>query len=57
MSVRAAGPLVHRDPFWETTMNKRMMGGAAATVTATALAALLAHLWPDVRRYLRIRRM
>ncbi|MFD7457995.1 DUF6893 family small protein [Streptomyces sp. NPDC059868] len=38
-------------------MNKRMIGGAAATVTATALAALLTHLWPDVRRYLHIRRM
>jgi hypothetical protein len=57
VSVRAAGPLVHREPFWETTMNKRLIGGAAATVTATALAAVFANLWPDVRRYLRIRRM
>ncbi|MGW2531677.1 DUF6893 family small protein [Streptomyces sp. NPDC001595] len=38
-------------------MNKRFIGGAAATVTATALAAVVANIWPDVRRYLRIRKM
>ncbi|WP_373563570.1 DUF6893 family small protein [Streptomyces composti] len=38
-------------------MNKRVIGGTAATVTATALAAVLAALWPDLQRYLRIRRM
>ncbi|MFB9465463.1 DUF6893 family small protein [Streptomyces cinereospinus] len=35
-------------------MNKRLVSGAAA---ATALAAFVAHIMPDVRRYLRIRRM
>ncbi|MFF9867579.1 MULTISPECIES: DUF6893 family small protein [unclassified Streptomyces] len=39
-------------------MNKRLIGGAAAaTAAATALAALVANVLPDVRRYLRIRRM
>ncbi|WP_425580415.1 DUF6893 family small protein [Streptomyces thermocarboxydovorans] len=38
-------------------MKKRVIGGAAAMVTATALAAVVAAVWPDVQRYLRIRRM
>ncbi|WP_428843671.1 DUF6893 family small protein [Streptomyces hirsutus] len=38
-------------------MKKRIIGGATAAVTAAALAALVANVWPDVRRYLRIRRM
>ncbi|MDQ0407419.1 DUF6893 family small protein [Streptomyces sp. NPDC048232] len=38
-------------------MNKRFVGGAAASLTATALAVAVASFWPDVRRYLRIRRM
>ncbi|WP_425281788.1 DUF6893 family small protein [Streptomyces ficellus] len=37
-------------------MNKVLIGGAAAA-TAAALAALVAGVLPDVRRYLRIRRM
>ncbi|MFD8275578.1 DUF6893 family small protein [Streptomyces flaveolus] len=37
-------------------MNKQLIGGAAAVVTATALTAFVA-FWPDIRRYLRIRRM
>jgi hypothetical protein len=35
-------------------MNKRLIGGAAAVI---ALAATVANIWPDVRRYLRIRKM
>ncbi|MFI8950157.1 DUF6893 family small protein [Streptomyces sp. NPDC053750] len=38
-------------------MNKRLVGGAAASLTATALAVVIANFWPDLRRYLRIRRM
>ncbi|MFF8881779.1 DUF6893 family small protein [Streptomyces flaveolus] len=38
-------------------MNKQLTGGAAAVVTATALTAFVAAFWPDIRRYLRIRRM
>ncbi|MFC5668610.1 DUF6893 family small protein [Streptomyces incanus] len=38
-------------------MKKRLIGGATATVTAAALTALVVNVWPDVRRYLRIRRM
>ncbi|MFF8293308.1 DUF6893 family small protein [Streptomyces sp. NPDC016309] len=39
-------------------MNKRLIGGAAAaTATAAALAAIVVNVLPDVRRYLRIRRM
>ncbi|MFI1396207.1 DUF6893 family small protein [Streptomyces sp. NPDC020681] len=38
-------------------MNKRIVGGAAATAAATAIAAVIANILPDVRRYLRIRRM
>ncbi|WP_408648942.1 DUF6893 family small protein [Streptomyces poriticola] len=34
-------------------MNKRVIGGAAATT----LAAVVAGFWTDLRRYLRIRRM
>jgi hypothetical protein len=35
-------------------MNKKVIGGAAA---ATAVVALLKGFLPDIRRYLRIRRM
>ncbi|MFB9349385.1 MULTISPECIES: DUF6893 family small protein [Streptomyces] len=38
-------------------MSKRLVGGAAAVLTLSALAAITVSLWPDVRRYLRIRRM
>jgi hypothetical protein len=38
-------------------MNKRLIGGAAAATAATALAAIVKNVLPDVRRYLRIRRM
>ncbi|AWW36143.1 hypothetical protein DN051_05420 [Streptomyces cadmiisoli] len=41
----------------ETTMNKRLVGGTAAATTATAFAALLARVLPDIRRYFRMRRM
>ncbi|MGW8952103.1 MULTISPECIES: DUF6893 family small protein [Streptomyces] len=36
-------------------MNKKVVGGAAAAVTA--LAALVKGFFPDLKRYLRIRRM
>ncbi|MFG3658759.1 DUF6893 family small protein [Streptomyces sp. NPDC047706] len=38
-------------------MNRRIISGAAAATAATALAAFAAHVMPDIRRYLRIRRM
>ncbi|WP_374222627.1 DUF6893 family small protein [Streptomyces spinoverrucosus] len=38
-------------------MNKRLIGGAAAATAATAFAAFLTHVMPDITRYLRIRRM
>ncbi|MGW9396718.1 DUF6893 family small protein [Streptomyces sp. NPDC055642] len=38
-------------------MSKRLVGGVAAVLTLSALAAVAANIWPDVRRYLRIRRM
>ncbi|MET4658166.1 DUF6893 family small protein [Streptomyces fungicidicus] len=38
-------------------MSKRLIGGAAAVLTMSALVAVAANVWPDVRRYLRIRSM
>ncbi|MFD3626901.1 MULTISPECIES: DUF6893 family small protein [Streptomyces] len=38
-------------------MSKRLVGGVAAVLTLSALVAVAANIWPDVRRYLRIRRM
>ncbi|MFE2281187.1 DUF6893 family small protein [Streptomyces sp. NPDC059454] len=38
-------------------MSKRLVGGVAAVLTLSALAAVTVNLWPDVRRYLRIRSM
>ncbi|MFG3104403.1 DUF6893 family small protein [Streptomyces sp. NPDC048182] len=39
-------------------MNKRLISETAAGVAAaTALAVAFVNFWPDVRRYLRIRRM
>lgn len=38
-------------------MKKRIMGGAAAFTAATAVAAVVRVVLPDIRRYLRIRRM
>ncbi|MFJ4466728.1 DUF6893 family small protein [Streptomyces sp. NPDC089424] len=38
-------------------MNKRIISGAAAATAATAFAALVTHVMPDIKRYLRIRRM
>lgn len=38
-------------------MKKTIIGGAAAAATATAVAAIVAGVLPDLRRYLRMRRM
>ncbi|MFJ9661352.1 DUF6893 family small protein [Streptomyces griseoflavus] len=38
-------------------MSKRLIGGVATVLGMSALAAVAAGLWPDVRRYLRIRSM
>lgn len=38
-------------------MNKRIVGGVAAVLTLSALVAIAVNLWPDARRYLRMRRM
>jgi hypothetical protein len=40
----------------EHTMKKTLIGGAVAVTAVTAVAALVGVL-PDIRRYLRIRRM
>ncbi|WP_372450468.1 DUF6893 family small protein [Streptomyces tagetis] len=38
-------------------MKRRLIGGAAAAATATGIALIAANVWPDLLRYLRIRRM
>lgn len=38
-------------------MKKHLISGAAAATAATALAALVTHVLPDIKRYLRIRHM
>ncbi|MFD7686869.1 DUF6893 family small protein [Streptomyces sp. NPDC059781] len=38
-------------------MSKRLVGGVAAVLTLSAVATIAVNLWPDVRRYLRIRSM
>ncbi|WP_411573139.1 DUF6893 family small protein [Streptomyces sp. WAC 01420] len=38
-------------------MTKRLVGGVAAALTLSALVAVTVNLWPDVRRYLRMRSM
>lgn len=38
-------------------MSKRLVGGVATALTLSAVAAITVNLWPDVRRYLRIRSM
>ncbi|MFI8092268.1 DUF6893 family small protein [Streptomyces sp. NPDC086080] len=37
--------------------SKRVAGGVAAVISLSALVAIAASIWPDVRRYLRMRRM
>lgn len=38
-------------------MTKRLVGGVAAVLALSALVAVTVNLWPDVRRYLRMRSM
>ncbi|MFJ8076426.1 DUF6893 family small protein [Streptomyces sp. NPDC096176] len=38
-------------------MKKTLIGGAAAATAATAVAAIVRGVLPDLKRYLRIRKM
>ncbi|MGW7463994.1 DUF6893 family small protein [Streptomyces xantholiticus] len=38
-------------------MKKTLIGGAAAATAATAVAAIVRGVLPDLRRYLRIRKL